>query len=118
MASSSAAAAAVGRAVEEVRTALNEHADVVAELFGRVSTELRGGFGPAVDTFVGFFHAVDWKVRLSFFFTPLIRSHPPRDGSTGKYQARCNAGSQCSRENLAEAVISDFSVSHALPVLH
>uniref|UniRef100_A0A453S3A5 Uncharacterized protein n=1 Tax=Aegilops tauschii subsp. strangulata TaxID=200361 RepID=A0A453S3A5_AEGTS len=61
--SSSPAAAAVGRAVEEVRSALNEHADVVAELFGRVSTELRGGFGPAVDTFVGFFHAVDWKVR-------------------------------------------------------
>ena len=59
--SSSPAAAAVGRAVEEVRSALNEHADVVAELFGRVSTELRGGFGPAVDTFVGFFHAVDWK---------------------------------------------------------
>jgi hypothetical protein len=56
---------------------------VVAELFGRVSTELRGGFGPAVDTFVGFFHAVDWKVRLSFFL-PLIRSHPPRGCSTGK----------------------------------
>jgi hypothetical protein len=70
MASSSAAAAAVGRAVEEVRTALNEHADVVAELFGRVSTELRGGFGPAVDTFVGFFHAVDWKVRLLFYPLP------------------------------------------------
>jgi hypothetical protein len=91
--SSSAAAAAVGRAVEEARSALKEHADV--------STELR---------------AVDWKVRL--LFSPLIPSRPPRIGSTGKYQARCNAGSQCSRENLAEAVISDFSVSHALPVLH
>ena len=64
------AAAAVGRAVEEVRAALNEHADVVAELFGRVSTELRGGFGPAVDTFVGFFHAVDWKVRLFSLIPP------------------------------------------------
>jgi hypothetical protein len=67
---SSSSAAAVGRAVEEVRAALNEHADVVAELFGRVSTELRGGFGPAVDTFVGFFHAVDWKVRLLFYPLP------------------------------------------------
>uniref|UniRef100_A0ACD5WWT3 Uncharacterized protein n=1 Tax=Avena sativa TaxID=4498 RepID=A0ACD5WWT3_AVESA len=58
---SSAAAAAVGRAVEEVRSTLNEHADVLAELFGRVSTELRGGFVPAVDSFIGFFHAIDWK---------------------------------------------------------
>ena len=65
MAEEQAAAAgssAVGRAVEEVRSALNEHADVVAELFGRVSSELRTGFAPAVDSFIGFFHAVDWKV--------------------------------------------------------
>uniref|UniRef100_A0A453IRE4 Uncharacterized protein n=1 Tax=Aegilops tauschii subsp. strangulata TaxID=200361 RepID=A0A453IRE4_AEGTS len=65
----SPAVAAVGRAVEEVCSALNKHADVVAELFGRVSTELCGGFGPAVDSFVGFFHAVVWKVRL-FSLTP------------------------------------------------
>ncbi|GJN12675.1 hypothetical protein PR202_ga30972 [Eleusine coracana subsp. coracana] len=57
-------ASVVGRAVEEVRSALNEHADVVAELFGRVSTELRSGFAPAVDSFIGFFHAVDWKVWI------------------------------------------------------
>jgi transmembrane protein 18 len=65
MAEEQAAAAgssAVGRAVEEVRSALNEHADVVAELFGRVSSELRTGFAPAVDSFIGFFHAIDWKV--------------------------------------------------------
>jgi hypothetical protein len=43
---------------------LNKHTDVVAELFGCVSTELRGGFAHAVDTFVGFFHAADWKVHL------------------------------------------------------
>jgi hypothetical protein len=64
MAEEQAAAAgssAVGRAVEEVRSALNEHADVVAELFGRVSSELRTGFAPAVDSFIGFFHAIDWK---------------------------------------------------------
>ncbi|RCV29324.1 hypothetical protein SETIT_6G003800v2 [Setaria italica] len=56
-----AGSSVVGRAVEEVRSALNEHADVVAELFGRVSSELRTGFAPAVDSFIGFFHAVDWK---------------------------------------------------------
>jgi hypothetical protein len=109
MASSSAAAAAVGRAVEEVRTALNEHADVVAELFGRVSTELRGGFGPAVDTFVGFFHAVDWKVRL--LFSPLICSHPPRAVPPGSTRRAATAGSQCPRANPTDAVVS---VSHAL----
>jgi hypothetical protein len=43
---------------------LSEHIDMVTELFCRVSTELRVGFALAVDTFVGFFHAVDWKVRL------------------------------------------------------
>ncbi|KAG8086601.1 hypothetical protein GUJ93_ZPchr0010g9113 [Zizania palustris] len=58
---SSPAAAVLGRAVDEVREALNEHADVVADLFGRVSSDLRGGFAPAVDSFLGFFHAIDWK---------------------------------------------------------
>jgi hypothetical protein len=57
-----AGSSVLGRAVEEVRSALNEHADVVADLFGRVSSELRTGFAPAVDSFIGFFHAVDWKV--------------------------------------------------------
>jgi transmembrane protein 18 len=61
----------LGRAVEEVRSALNEHADVVADLFGRVSSEVRTGFAPAVDSFVGFFHAVDWKV-----YAPALRPLP------------------------------------------
>ncbi|CAL5004619.1 unnamed protein product [Urochloa decumbens] len=75
MAGEEAAAAGssvVGRAVEEVRSALNEHADVVAELFGRVSSELRTGFAPAVDSFIGFFHAVDWKVPTRPFEPWLI----------------------------------------------
>ncbi|KAL6659600.1 hypothetical protein ACP70R_003640 [Stipagrostis hirtigluma subsp. patula] len=54
----------VGRAVEEARAALGEHADVVADLLGRVSAELRTGFAPAVDSFLGFFHVVDWKGAL------------------------------------------------------
>ncbi|KAG8046280.1 hypothetical protein GUJ93_ZPchr0008g12461 [Zizania palustris] len=61
---SSSAAAVLGRAVDEVREALSEHADVVADLFGRVSSDLRQGFAPAVDSFLGFFHAVDWKEPL------------------------------------------------------
>ncbi|KAL6856965.1 hypothetical protein ACP4OV_018347 [Aristida adscensionis] len=58
-------ASVVGRAVEELRTALGEHADVVAELLGRASSDLRAGFAPAVDSFLGFFHAVDWKGTLA-----------------------------------------------------
>jgi hypothetical protein len=102
--------------VEEVRSALNEHADVVAEFFGRVSTELRGGFAPAVDTFVGFFHAVDWKVRVRLLFSP---SFTDSLASTSGWFHRevagvlpCKAatvGSQCP----TEAVVSLF---HALPV--
>ena len=93
---SSAAAAAVGRAVEEVQSALNEHADVVAELFGRVSTELRGGFAPAVDTFVGFFHAVDWKVRPLFsplWFARILLGIVPPGSSTHSP----TTGHQCAR---------------------
>jgi hypothetical protein len=53
---------ALGRALDEVRSTLSEHADVVADLFGSVSSELRTGFTLAVNSFVGFFHAIDWKV--------------------------------------------------------
>ncbi|PKA64773.1 hypothetical protein AXF42_Ash016804 [Apostasia shenzhenica] len=47
--------------MEDLKAALREHADLVADLVERVSAELRSGFGPAVDGFVGFFHAIDWK---------------------------------------------------------
>jgi hypothetical protein len=60
--------------------ALNKHADVVAELFGCVSIELRGGFAHAVDTFVGFSTTPTGRCTSS----PLIRSHPPGAGSTWK----------------------------------
>ena len=89
-----------------VRSALNEHADVVAELFGRVSTELRGGFGPAVDTFVGFFHAVDWKVRL-FSLTPCFARLTLGFSPPGSRSRCCNRRRQCARCRLnpTDAVI-------------
>ncbi|RWW02872.1 hypothetical protein GW17_00034016 [Ensete ventricosum] len=49
--------------MEDLKAALNEHVDLVSELLEKFSAELRSGFGPAVDNFVGFFHAIDWKVR-------------------------------------------------------
>ncbi|WOL03553.1 transmembrane protein 18 [Canna indica] len=47
--------------MEDLKAALNEHVDLVANLFEKLSAELRSGFGPAVDNFVGFFHAINWK---------------------------------------------------------
>jgi hypothetical protein len=45
----------VGHAVEEVQSALNEHADVVAEFFGCVSTGSSSRITPVLDTFLRFF---------------------------------------------------------------
>lgn len=33
----------------------------MADLIQNLSAELRSGFGPAYDQFLGFFHAIDWK---------------------------------------------------------
>ncbi|XP_078435198.1 tmem18 [Wolffia australiana] len=52
---------AVAGAMEELRSALRDHVELVAELADRFSSELRGGIRPAIDNFVGFFHAIDWK---------------------------------------------------------
>lgn len=56
-------------AMEDLKAALNDQANLVSELFEKLSAELRSGIGPAVDNFVGFFHAIDWKVSI-----PLIRN--------------------------------------------
>jgi hypothetical protein len=65
----------VYKVVEEVKVAMNEHVDLVSDLIQRVSTELRSGFEPAVDNFLGFFHAVDWKVCSLVLsdFLPTVR---------------------------------------------
>lgn len=46
--------------MEDLKSALNEHVDLVSELLQRFSGELRTGFGPAYQNFLGFFHAIDW----------------------------------------------------------
>ncbi|CAD5182897.1 unnamed protein product [Musa acuminata subsp. malaccensis] len=63
--------------MEDLKAALNEHVDLVSELLEKFSAELRSGFGPAVDNFVGFFHAIDWKepwliCLLTFHFFLLV----------------------------------------------
>lgn len=50
--------------MEELRSAVEEHMELMADLVQKLSTELRSGLRPAYDNFMGFFHAIDWKVRL------------------------------------------------------
>ena len=37
----------------------------MADLVQKFSAELRTGLRPAYDNFIGFFHAIDWKVPRS-----------------------------------------------------
>ncbi|KAJ6803240.1 transmembrane protein 18 [Iris pallida] len=47
--------------MEDLKSAIRDHVDLVSALLEKLSGELRSGFGPAVDNFVGFFHAINWK---------------------------------------------------------
>lgn len=51
--------------MEDLKAAVNEHIDQVAELVEKLSAEIRTGFQPAYENFIGFFHAIDWKVGAS-----------------------------------------------------
>jgi hypothetical protein len=41
---------------------MEEHVDLMSDLVQKISSELRSNFRPAKDNFLGFFHAIDWKV--------------------------------------------------------
>ena len=63
--------------MEDLKMAMNEHMDLMADLVQKFTAELRTGFQPAYDNFIGFFHAIDWKVvhrslsiYLGFFLLP------------------------------------------------
>ncbi|XP_057438710.1 uncharacterized protein LOC130730665 [Lotus japonicus] len=47
--------------MDELKSALDEHMDLMADLVQKLSSELRSGLRPAYDNFIGFFHAIDWK---------------------------------------------------------
>lgn len=51
--------------MEEVRSAMEQQMDVMADLVQKLSGELRTGLQPAYENFIGFFHAIDWKVSES-----------------------------------------------------
>ncbi|KAI3893704.1 hypothetical protein MKX03_032120 [Papaver bracteatum] len=63
--------------MEELKLAVNEHMDLMSDLVEKFNGELRVGLQPAVDNFLGFFHAIDWKetwlmALLSFYVTLLL----------------------------------------------
>ncbi|GLT44408.1 hypothetical protein SLA2020_183100 [Shorea laevis] len=63
--------------MEELRSALEEHMNQMADLVQKLSSELRSGLRPAYENFMGFFHAIDWKEPwlmglLVFHFVLLI----------------------------------------------
>ncbi|KAI3677118.1 hypothetical protein L1987_86738 [Smallanthus sonchifolius] len=47
--------------MDELKTAMNDHLDQMQEIVEKFSSELRIGMQPAMDNFIGFFHAIDWK---------------------------------------------------------
>ncbi|KAL2893636.1 Transmembrane protein 18 [Bienertia sinuspersici] len=49
--------------MDEVRSAMEDHFNQMADLIQKFSAELRSGMGPAYDNIMGFFHAIDWKDR-------------------------------------------------------
>ncbi|GER30785.1 transmembrane protein 18 [Striga asiatica] len=47
--------------MEDLQSAFNAHMDQMADLVEKLSAELRTGLKPAYESFMGFFHAIDWK---------------------------------------------------------
>ncbi|XP_057973311.1 uncharacterized protein LOC131161513 [Malania oleifera] len=47
--------------MEELKSAMEEHMEQMMDLIEKVTAELRSGIRPALDNFIGFFHAIDWK---------------------------------------------------------
>lgn len=48
--------------MEELRSAMEDHMEQMADLVQKLSSELRSGLRPAYENFMGFFHAIDWTV--------------------------------------------------------
>ncbi|PPD88536.1 hypothetical protein GOBAR_DD14518 [Gossypium barbadense] len=61
--------------MEELRSAVEEHMELMADLVQKLSSELRSGLRPAYDNFMGFFHAIDWKVRFLSIIFSLVSLH-------------------------------------------
>lgn len=64
--------------MEDLKSAMGEHMDQMADLVEKLTAELRSGLRPAYDNFLGFFHAIDWTVHplsLSPHVCVCVRAH-------------------------------------------
>ncbi|KAF3774001.1 Transcription factor [Nymphaea thermarum] len=69
--------------MEEVKSAIEGQLDFLSNLFDKVRDEIRSGSQPAIDNFIGFFHAIDWKpFALPQLFT-MARTKQTARKSTG-----------------------------------
>lgn len=60
--------------MEELRSAMEQHLNQMADIIQKLSSEFRSGMDPAYDNFMGFFHAIDWKVSsISLFLLCYIQ---------------------------------------------
>ncbi|XP_015886348.3 uncharacterized protein LOC107421593 [Ziziphus jujuba] len=62
--------------MEELRSAMDDHLNQMADLVQKFSDELRSGLRPAYENFMGFFHAIDWTepwlIGLMGFYVVLL----------------------------------------------
>ncbi|KAG5224712.1 transmembrane protein [Salix suchowensis] len=60
--------------MEELKSSMEAHLDQMADLVLKLSSELRSGFRPAIDNFIGFLHAIDWtqSLSLNYLFCNMI----------------------------------------------
>ncbi|KAL8214450.1 hypothetical protein R6Q57_003899 [Mikania cordata] len=58
--------------MDKLNTAMNDHLDQMQEIVEKISSKLQIGMQPAMDNFIGFFHAIDWKVNTLFLLCQLI----------------------------------------------
>lgn len=47
---------------------MEAHMDQMADLVQKLSSELRSGLQPAYENFMGFFHAINWKVNFKSLY--------------------------------------------------
>uniref|UniRef100_A0A2P2IQ19 Uncharacterized protein n=1 Tax=Rhizophora mucronata TaxID=61149 RepID=A0A2P2IQ19_RHIMU len=51
--------------MEEMKSAVEDYTNQMADLVQKLSAELRSGIRPAYDDFIGFIHAIHWTVSTS-----------------------------------------------------
>lgn len=59
--------------MDDLKMEMNAHMEIMADLVQKFTAELRTGFQPAYANFIGFFHAIDWKViHRSLSLSPIL----------------------------------------------